>query len=186
MKRLLMPCLVAGIMVLFSAVCFAGKLYPDTLEDNSLVLVDGHMGSGMYADLSSVVVQEYAPPEYQIAVNIVNIRFSGEYFQSYRTYLNGPYTIGDVWTMYFRYHWDTKTVSVYNDRMEAWQEWDIHREHCHADGDPLIPQAAESAFIAAYHMKFYGDIQGYSPSLKRSYRVISEEFYRCFPNALLP
>ena len=82
-----------------------------------------------------------------------------------------------VRTKCFRYNWNRKSVS-YQRYDGTWHDWDINRFNCHADGQPLIPNTAETAFVAAYNMRFYNETMGYNPVLKESYRVIGEEFYR--------
>ncbi len=111
------------------------------------------------------------------AVNVVSVVFSEDYFRQYRTYDGRSYTISRARLMQFRYDWDDKTVWWYSSRNGAWKKWDINRDNSHADGQPLIPNSAEVAFIAAYNMRFYDDTEGYSPVLKGYRRVISEEFY---------
>ncbi len=178
MKKAFMMMFLAVGLFLFPAACFAGNSYPDTLDNGNLVLVDAHMGTGVYVDRSSVVVQKYAPPNYQLAINTIAVTFSDTYWKEHQTYLNGPYTMGKVITQYFRYNWDRKAVAHYNSYTGSWRAWNIHRDNCHADGNPFVPNAAETAFVAAYHMRFFNHVQGYSPMLKKSYRVISDDFYR--------
>ena len=58
--------------------------------------------------------------------------------------------------------------------------WDINRENSHADGNPLIPNAAEVAFVSAYNMRFFDDTEGSFISMNNKMhrvRVIKEEFY---------
>lgn len=52
------------------------------------------------------------------------------------------------------------------------------RDYSHSEGNPMLPQAAEAAFVSAYNMRFFNDTMGYSPVLKEHRRVISEAFYR--------
>lgn len=59
MKTVVLVCLA---MLLLSAAALAN--YPTTLDNGNLVLVDGGMGVGRYADRTSVVVERYAPPDY--------------------------------------------------------------------------------------------------------------------------
>ena len=168
------------MMTLLSAAAFAKSPYPETLEDGNLVLVDAHMGVGRYADRGSVVVQQYAPPEYQIAINVVNVTFSEEYYKQYKTYVGSPYTIGRAGLFQFRYDWNQKIVYRYSGRDDSWKMWDINRQHTHADGDPLIPNAAEVAFVSAYNMRFFDDTEGSFISMNNKMhrvRVIKEEFY---------
>lgn len=172
--------LILAMMVLFSVSAFAKSPYPETLEDGNLVLVDAHMGVGRYADRGSVVVQQYAPPEYQIAINVVTVTFSEEYYKQYKTYVGSPYTIGRAGLFQFRYDWNRKVVYRYSGRDDSWKMWDINRQHTHADGDPLIPNAAEVAFVSAYNMRFFDDTEGSFISMNNKMhrvRVIKEEFY---------
>ena len=83
---------------------------------------------------------------------------------------------GGVFTLRFRYHWGRKSIAYQFGNQ--WQDWDINRDYSHADGDPMIPNTAEVAFVSAYNMKFFGDKTGYSPVLKQQRRVIDDSLYR--------
>ena len=173
--------LVLLMMALLSASAFAKSAYPETLEDGNLVLVDAHMGVGFYADRGSVVAQQYAPPEYQLAINVVRVEFSEDYYRQHKTYIGGPYTIGHTGLFQFRYNLDQKVVYRYSNRDDSWKEWDINRQHSRADGNPLIPYTAETAFVTAYNMRFFDDTEGcfITRPLNKTMRVrvIKEEFY---------
>ena len=169
-KTVVMVCLT---MLLLSAAVFAN--YPATLDNGNLVLVDGGMGVGRYADRTSVVVERYAPPDYQIAINVVSVTFSDDYWQQHETYIGGPYTLGDVFTLRFCYDWNIRSTYQFGTQ---WQAWDINRDYSHAEGDPMIPDTAEVAFVSAYNMRFFDDKTGYSPVLKRQRRVIDESLYQ--------
>ncbi|SEH45322.1 MULTISPECIES: hypothetical protein [unclassified Selenomonas] len=163
------------LILLLAMVATALANYPGTLDSGNLVLVDGGMGVGYYADRSSVQVEQYAPPRYQLSINVVGVTFSDEYWRSHETYIGGPYTMGDIITLKFRYNWDRKVISY--QRGETWLDWDVNRDYCHAEGDPMIPYAAEVAFVSAYNMRFFDDQLGYSPVLKKPQRVIDEQLY---------
>ena len=150
-----------------------GSPYPGTLYDGKYVLVSGRMGGGQYADMSSRVVEIYNPPHYQIAINVVGVQFSEDYYRAHGTYIGGPYKVhSDQRLMKFRYDYDTKAIWVLGSA-GVWKYWDIYQVHSVADGHPLIPYSAEAAFAAAYNMRFFGSTTGYGGD-----RVISEEFYR--------
>lgn len=174
MRTLARSIILAAAMVLVCATAFANP-YPETLDNGNLVLVDGGMGVGRYADRSSVVVQQYAPPNYQLAINIISVTFSDDYWRQHGTYVGGPYTMGEGFVECFRYNWDRKTIAY--QRGNAWREWDVNHDYSHAEGNPLVPNAAETAFVSAYDMRFFDDKTGYSPALKRERRVIDEKFY---------
>ena len=167
--------LLASVFTVAYFFSTAFAFYPRTLMNGDLICVDGGQGVGKYADRTSVVVKKYNPPYYQIAINIVPVSFSEEYFKNHRTYDGGPYTIHSPWVIQFRYNWNTKVVSYL--RSGVWLDWDINRDYSHAEGAPLIPTAAEVAFVSAYDMKFYGNKMGYSPVQKKRVRVISDNLY---------
>lgn len=174
LRRIIIAMLTVAI-ILLSAVAFANP-YPATLDNGNLVLVDGGMGVGRYADRSSVAVERYAPPNYQIAISLVSVTFSDEYWRSHGTYVGGSYNVGEPFTLQFRYDWDRKSVA-YN-RGDIWQDWDTNRDYSHAEGEPLIPNVAEVAFVSAYNMRFFGDKTGYSPVLKQHRRIIDGSLYQ--------
>ncbi len=165
--------LIVVLMTMMMAVVFSAEAnYPDTMNNGNLVLVDAGMGGATYVDRSSVAVQRYEPPFYQIAINTVHIRFSDDYWTKHKTYVGGPYKVSSMRTALFRYNWNRKQVS-YLHRDGIWRDWDINENHCHADGDPLVPNSAEAAFVAAYNMRFYNNIKDHD-----GHRVINEDFYR--------
>ena len=174
LRRIKITMLTVAILLL-SAVAFANP-YPATLDNGNLILVDGGMGVGRYADRSSVAVEQYAPPNYQIAISLVSVSFSDEYWRQHDPYVGGSYRMGESFLLRFRYNWDRKSVDYI--REGNWQDWDINRDYSHAEGEPLIPNAAEVAFVSAYNMRFFGDKMGYSPILKCERRIIGDELYR--------
>ncbi|MCR5176250.1 MAG: hypothetical protein K6C05_05310 [Anaerovibrio sp.] len=166
---------VFTLMIMLISTVSAFATYPQTMSNGNLVLVDAGMGVGRYADRTSVVVQKYAPPYYQITINVVPVQFSDEYWRQHKTYEGGPYTVMEAFPLSFRYNWNTKTISF--QRTGDWNYWDINKVHSHADGDPLIPYTAEVAFVAAYNMRFFDNKMGYNPILNNYNRVISESLY---------
>ena len=163
------------LILLLAMVATALANYPGTLDSANLVLVDGGMGVGYYADRSSVQVEQYAPPKYQLAIKVVGVTFSDEYWRNHGTYIGGPYTMGESFILTFRYNWDKKVISY--QRGETWLDWDVNHDYCHAEGDPMTPYTAEVAFVSAYNMRFFDDKMGYSPGLKKYRRVIDEQLY---------
>lgn len=169
-------CAVLTVLLLLTMLAATALAnYPGTLENGNLVLVDGGMGVGRYADRSSAAVEVYAPPNYQIAINVVSVEFSDDYWRNHGTYIGGPYTVGGSFTLRFRYNWNRKVIAY--ERDGQWRAWDIDHDYSHAEGSPLIPYAAEVAFVSAYNMRFYDDKTGYSPVLKKHRRVIEDSLY---------
>ncbi|MBR4491354.1 MAG: hypothetical protein IKO98_01705, partial [Bacteroidales bacterium] len=80
LKSIIRDILLTVTLMLLSAVTFANP-YPATLDNGNLVLVDGGMGVGRYADRSSAAVERYEPPNYQIAISVVSVTFSEDYWR---------------------------------------------------------------------------------------------------------
>ena len=95
--------LTVAAMVEMSALAFA-NIYPATLNNGNLVLVDGGMGVGRYADRSSVVAENYAPPNYRLSISIVPVTFSEDYWRQHETCIGSPYTVGEPYRFRFRYN----------------------------------------------------------------------------------
>lgn len=176
MNKVLKAALFLFLLILPCSLAYADENYPDTMYTGDLLLVDGHMGTGFYADRSSVVVQNYAPPMYQIAINLVGIRFSEDYWEKHHTYIGGPYKVEWVETCYFRYNWNRKAISYLADG--RWLDWDINRNNTWAGGDPRIPNTAEVAFVTAYNMRFFDKTTGSRPDSRYRFRVINDELYQ--------
>ena len=176
MKNFFKCALLTMAALIVSATAVFASSYPATLDNGNLVLVDAGMGVGKYADRSSVIAERYAPPDYQLAISIVQVFFSDEYWRVHGTYLGSPYTVKEPYTRRFRYNWDRKVMAY--DRNGGWHDWDVNRDYSHAEGEPLIPNAAEVAFVSAYNMRFFGDKTGYSPVRNGERRIINERLYR--------
>lgn len=175
MKTLQAIFFCAAILLLTPTVASA-DIYPATLDNGNLVLVDAGMGVARYANRASVAVQMYAPPNYRIAIDIVIVTFSEDYWRQHSTYIGGSYKFSGSYTAQFRYNWDRKIISY--QRGDSWFDWDINRDYSHAEGDPFVPNAAEVAFVSAYNMKFFGNMTGYSPALKENRRVVNDSLHR--------
>lgn len=173
-KKLRCALLTLVALVMLSVTAFAN--YPATMADGDWVLIDGGMGVGYYADKCTVEVQQYAPPKYQITIKVISVQFSDEYWREHDTYIGGPYRVGEGFPMVFQYDWDTK--SLFHERGGKWLLWDTNRDYSHAEGNPMIPYAAEVAFVTAYNMRFFNDKTYYSPFLKKHYRIIDESLYQ--------
>ncbi len=140
-KRLICMVLFVGALVLTGAAEAGYGGYSDYLGgDRNLLFCGGHMGYGWYVDKSSLVVQEYNPPTYRIAVNVLTVPDADR----------GNTTSYSVTTRYYMYQWDARKIYVLNGN-----SWSYI---------PPIGSLAETghefsyemAFYIAYHMKFYG------------------------------
>lgn len=74
--------------------------------------------------------------------------------------------------------WKSRISVSYLNRQGVWMDWDANVWHSHAEGYPRIPYTAETAFVSAYNMKFYGSKHSYNSTLHTYHRVISKDFYK--------
>ena len=141
MKRILSMALFAVCFFTCSMASASG--YPDYLGgDRNLLLSGGHMGIGWYVDKSSLVVQQYQPPVYRIAVNVLTVDDADR----------GNTTPSSVKTEEFLYNWDTRRMYQWWGEKSAWNY--VRPVGCLAETGHHF--AGEMAFYIAYHMKFYG------------------------------
>ena len=136
---------IAGVIcivcLLVAHVVYASNLYSPYLNgDRNFILAGAHMGYAWYVDKSSLVVQNYNPPEYQIAVNVVTVPDTDQ----------GNIEISDVTTHEFYYQWEQR--KMYSWRRNAWRY--IPPVGTMADTGQEF--SGEMAFYMVYHMKFYG------------------------------
>lgn len=134
-------------MMLASTALASESAYPDHLNGNpNYILCDGHMGYGSYIDRSSLNVQQYKPPIYIIAVNIVTVPDADM----------GKTKISDVQTYYFLYKYDVREMYVPS-REDSNDDWSLVKPRgSHAETGVDLP-AGEIAFYLAYHLPFYGE-----------------------------
>ncbi|MEE1362946.1 MAG: hypothetical protein U0K23_10240 [Selenomonadaceae bacterium] len=159
MKKSIILLLIIGILSSIS-VCYAAKHEPN------LVAVDGGMGTVIYADKNTVEVLEYNPPYYTIKINYIRADYN-----------YNPPKFKNIGTIIVRYNWDEKNKIEYKINSKDWAEWDVTKSHDHASGNPLIPLSAETAFMTAYNMKFFGDSLCQPPNRSVSKDYL-DKFYR--------
>ena len=73
MKNLRAFILLIGFFVLGSVLPLQAAYDYHLNGDHNFVFVDGHMGTAWYLDKSSLIVEQYAPPQYIIAVNVCTV-----------------------------------------------------------------------------------------------------------------
>ena len=141
MKRILSVIFMLGCFFIFQSP-FAHANYPNYLNrDRNFILSDGHMGTGWYVDKSSLVVQQYAPPIYRIAVNLVWVPDADR----------GNGNPSEVETNYFLYNWDTRSMYVLRDGT-----WNYIPHNGSFAQSGIVEPTGEMVFYIAYHMPFYG------------------------------
>ncbi len=141
MKRILTTMLFAVCLFLCGTASAFG--YPDYLDgDRNFLLCGGHMDVGWYVDKSSLVVQQYNPPVYRLAVNVLVVDNAND----------GNTTPRRVETEEFIYNWDERKMYKWSDAQSAW----LYVPPVGSMADTGHHFAGEMAFYIAYHMKFYG------------------------------
>ena len=114
--------------------------YPEHLNGNpNYILCDGHQGIGVYVDKSSLNVQEYNPPSYRIAINVVYVSDADR----------GGTRITGGDTREFLYNWDEK--KIYERMNGRWKY--LNPNGSRAEGAYRV-RAGEIAFQLAYNMHF--------------------------------
>ena len=146
MKRMLTMMIFIGCIFLCSTAGASG--YPDYLNgDRNFLLCGGHMGVGWYVDKSSLVVQQYNPPVYQIAVNVLTVEDADRGNTA-------PYRVD---TEEFLYNWDERAMYRWGEKSSAWH----YVPPVGSMAETGHHFAGEMAFYIAYHMKFYGGRKWY-------------------------
>lgn len=141
MKRILTTMLFAVCFFFCGTASASG--YLDYLNgDRNFLLCGGHMGIGWYVDKSSLVVQKYNPPVYQIAVNVLFVEDADR----------GNTVPSRVETEEFLYNWNDRAMYRWGEKSFTWGY--VRPLGCMADTRHHF--AGEMAFYIAYHMKFYG------------------------------
>jgi len=140
--------LIFTIIFFLAASNCAYAEYPDYLRgDTNFILCGGHMGYGEYVDKSSLVVQEYNPPIYRIAVNVLSVPDADR----------GKTQVKSVKTKYFKYDWDNRRMYT------IWPSDNLF--HYISPVGSMAETghffAGEMAFYIAYHLKFYGGQKWY-------------------------
>lgn len=164
--------MIIGILILtMSSLALAN--YPTHLNGNqNFILVDGHMGTAWYVDRSSLIVQQYEPPQYTIAVNVIAARSAIGDEQDF--YNGGSGVITSVSTKRFFYNWDLRQMYVDRNGNSDWRY--LNPNGSWAETGISMP-AGEMAFALAYNLKFYGGKTFYNSFLKRKTCPFDNTFY---------
>ncbi|WP_051598471.1 hypothetical protein [Selenomonas ruminantium] len=168
---------IAVCLVLMSALLLCSNTvseanqYPDYLNgDRNWVLVNAKQGMAWYMDKSSVAVQKYAPPNYQIAVNVVTVSLSSNGFEL--DLINSP-RVYETETHYYYYNWDSRKMYRLDTMANKWNYMPPVGDY--ASTSHVIE--GELAFYAAYHMKFYGGKQWMDSATNRYETAVSDSAY---------
>ena len=145
--------------------------YPDYLNgDPNWIMVNAKQGVAWYMDRSSVAVQKYEPPNYQIAINVVRVSLSSNGFDL--DLVNSP-IIHETETHYYYYNWDSRKMYALDRRTNQWGY--MPPVGTYASTSHVIE--GELAFYVAYHMKFYGGKQWKNEELGGYSVAVPDEVY---------
>lgn len=170
MKKCFLTTLIAFLTLMLTTTCQAYNWA--TLNGGNWVLVDVGMGINYYADKSSVKIVYNEPPNCQLAIDVISVKFSSD--KKDGKTLNQPYEIINRHKLEIRYDRNSKKI-FYKGKYD-WQEWNSSRDYSHVYY-PLIPHVAETAFFSAFHESFFDKTMGYNPLEKKHTRIIEDYLY---------
>lgn len=132
------------LLVLVCSVCSAFEVKQFLYNDRNYPCVGGHMGVYSYANLYSVNVERYSPPEYIISVDVL----TADADKGYRI----------VHKRTCRFYYDYKARRMYDEATVGWAY--IPRSGSYAETNVRL-LAGEYAFEKAYNMPFYPGVGHY-------------------------
>ncbi|EEQ48876.1 hypothetical protein HMPREF0908_0904 [Selenomonas flueggei ATCC 43531] len=123
--------------------------YPNYLWGNkNFILCGAHMGYASYIDKTSLVVEEYNPPIYKLAIREIHVPEADR----------GNIEPSGSGTAHFMYNWESRRMYWWDFRDNEWRY--IPPVGTMAETGHYFD--GEMAFYLAYNMKFYGGQQWYS------------------------
>lgn len=159
-----MLCLLATLLVM--SVAQASSLYEDYYNgDENYPLIWGHMGTAIYLDKSSLVCQDYEPPCYTLAINIISVDNADR----------GNREISRITTLRFFYNWNDR--KMYIDQKTGTSSWRYLKPTGSNAESGMVMYAGEAAFYLDYGKKFYGSRTWYDSFLNRNVTVFNDSFY---------
>ena len=183
MRKLMLSIIVPIISLMLTSVSFAQN---NMDSDSRYIRCPVGMGFISYIDTSSVVVDEYQPPQYIISINTIKrhaqdingehlrihtLKFKYDYNQR-KMYLYSPNNGDDFKNRYLN---DMKCSKKPIDSSIDWNsDWQyISPDVYYGEGTGDMAVAGEAAFAIAYNLKFHGE----------KYRRYQDGFYSKLPNA---
>ena len=166
LKRVMI--LVCCIYVLFlSVTAQALKLeYPQYYNGNhNIPLIWGHMDTGWFLDRTSIVCEEYNPPCYTLAANVIVVNNANQ----------GNTDIYKVHTIRLFYNYND--LKMYVDRNPNASDW-RYLKPTGSNAESGMPMyMGEAMFYVSYGKRFYGSRKWYNSFLKKHIEVFSDKFY---------
>ena len=172
MKRKVLIFLAMYMILILSTINVAFADYPTYLwGDKNYILCGAHMGYACYIDKSSLVVEEYNPPTYRLAINVIGVEDADR---------GNTTPSNKVITSHFLYNYDTKKMYTLWPNDNKW--------HYIAPVGSMAETGhyftGEMAFYLAYKMKFYGGRQWWSARENRYMSVnFSDKLYTSIDDA---
>jgi len=111
--------------------------------DNTCVYVDGHQGTDEYIDLTSLVVDIYDPPQYQISANMILVDEYGN-----------KRILPETWL--YKYNSNLADRRMYAKYNNKWNYIPQPPYGCEANSNGVRP-GGELIWWISYNMDFYGD-----------------------------
>lgn len=133
------------------------KVYPKYLDDNqNLFLVYGHMGTAYYADRSSLVVEKDEPPQYILAVKLVEVQFPDRRNSEGYFYREDAVVTQTIPFRFF-YNYDLHEMYIDDNHNDNWVYIPSHFRSNMTRMFTIERPAGEIAFALAYNSTFYGN-----------------------------
>ena len=146
MKKIFSVFILAGIMM-FSTTCFASLFDEVYFNGNkNYIHFDGGMGRIWYVVANTVNVQKYNPPEYIIAIDIVQVNPENNAMSRHQT-------------KRFKYNYDLQKmyIEMYNPENKTYYWEYIKDPHERVKYHVADVPMGELTFAIAYNMSFYKD-----------------------------
>lgn len=135
--------LILGAILLFLIGATATAKVPMYFDNNPdvIFIYDNPAGTAFYLDKTSLVNEEYNPPYYKLAINVVCVPNASRGATNFY-----------VVTKRFNYHYDYRSMFVLNPNTNRWRLLKSHASNAEGAFDECI---GEAAFYLAYKIKFH-------------------------------
>lgn len=186
MKVKIIALFVMAFMALGSCTAFAHHINPYQTYlngDPNFIMCGAHMGVACYVKKSSVVVQNYDPPNFEIYVETIVADFQDYDDQLAKAGLE--YKLGKLTSHLYRYNSNSMRMIEYLPSEGKWHY--IKPVGSMAETGHWYP--GEMAYYIAFHQKFYGSRQWLVRGYDGTYRyetancAISDGLYEKVDNA---
>lgn len=135
--------LILGAILLFLIGATANAKVPMYYDNNPnlILMYENPSGTAFYLDKTSLVNEEYDPPYYKLAINVVCVPNASRGATNFY-----------VVTKHFSYHYHYRSMFVLNPDTNLWRPLKLHASNAEGAVDEGI---GEAAFYLAYKIKFH-------------------------------